>query len=560
MSEHECGGQCREAQVAAEYGKSLLEENQELRSRMEDLRANIDKTMEACEQETHCLQMKLEQKSSLERWYSEEVSSLKQQQTDRHELLQQSLETARQQEASKYMRQIQELRSDLEQATATTYQQKQKITELETLVQEHMNQSAVDVGSRSFGLSEEVTVLQEEIATMQNENTQLQSQLIDRRAELAAMVTETEVLRGKLLARDEELEDVQCQFTNINNSLEQVRMEKLDLKCQLDALQMEASSHKSKGNSIFAELDDRRIDAEKKLISLQRRLEQLNEKYLSEKQLNTKYKRQISQLLLSSSGSHFDDEYVANLQRQLNQARNEIKTLLEQVQSKDPFDKKAGTDQGCSEKMSESEYTQYMKTIIESNEKELESLKKELSTKSMQLLDVRSLKSAEEAKSRKVTTENDKLRSQNVRLIAKVEELRLKYEPETMKKSEALVVKRTEKIPLDDEVKIRESRLNNTTVNQSQTAFDDTGPKTNQSERVLQPGSENLTSKSLLSYVKKKCVSISDSDEVHYFEGENKPENDADKTGIEQSVVGRKVTVKKHISAPKDNVNECKSQ
>jgi len=50
--------------------------------------------------------------------------------------------------------------------------------------------------------------------------TQLQSQLIDRRAEISALRTETEFLRGKLVSRDEELEDVRCQFTSVNNALE----------------------------------------------------------------------------------------------------------------------------------------------------------------------------------------------------------------------------------------------------------------------------------------------------------------------------------------------------
>ena len=39
--------------------------------------------------------------------------------------------------------------------------------------------------------------------------------------------------------------------------------------------------------------------------------------------------RQISQLLLSSSGGGHDDEYVAKLRQQLNQAHQEIRTLLE---------------------------------------------------------------------------------------------------------------------------------------------------------------------------------------------------------------------------------------
>ena len=58
------------------------------------------------DQEVHSLQMRLEQKASLERWYTEEMSSLKQQLSDRHEHDRQSLETEKQQEIAKYIRQV----------------------------------------------------------------------------------------------------------------------------------------------------------------------------------------------------------------------------------------------------------------------------------------------------------------------------------------------------------------------------------------------------------------------------------------------------------------------
>jgi len=62
------------------------------------------------------------------------------------------------------------LKSDLDHQTSIESQLKEKISELECLVQERLNQTTdTDVGSRSFGLSEEVGILQEENGALQNE-------------------------------------------------------------------------------------------------------------------------------------------------------------------------------------------------------------------------------------------------------------------------------------------------------------------------------------------------------------------------------------------------------
>lgn len=42
----ECGGKCQEAHMAAEFGKNLLEENQQLRAQMETLQTEIDNKQE----------------------------------------------------------------------------------------------------------------------------------------------------------------------------------------------------------------------------------------------------------------------------------------------------------------------------------------------------------------------------------------------------------------------------------------------------------------------------------------------------------------------------------
>ncbi|XP_060590958.1 protein Spindly-like [Ruditapes philippinarum] len=552
---------------AAEFGKMLLEHNEELQNKMDEIRKTTDKKLELLEQERYTIQVKLEQKASMEAWYNEEISHLKQQLADRQSNLRATLEADKLQEVSRLNRQIDDLRADLDQASVVEGQLKQKTSEMEDLLKERLNQTESDIGSRTFSSSEEVSVLHEEVENLQFEVTNLKSQLIEKKSELNGAVSEIENLRGRLVARDEELEDIKCQFTSVNNMLEEVRMEKLDLNCQLDALRMETSSHRKKGNSLFSELDDRRVEAENKLISLTVANQTLQEKYSVEKQQNNKYKRQISQLLLQMSSGRVDSEYVTNLEAKLAQARTELKTLMEeksQLLQRQESEVKVVSELGQGETEDE-DYKQYLVTVIKGKEQELQKTKQELNHKNLQLLDLKSRTSGQDAKIVQLEAEKDKLRSHNMKLSVKLEELRLKYDPDSVKKSGALVVKRTEKIPLDEqeEINITETTLNETAFNQSQMSLHPAHEKNSQPLAVKVDDNQKqlpVTKKSALSKcIKTKSVSISDDVEEHEIEkdsdigSENKPDT---------KQKGRKLTAVKHISnvKPTMDVNECKSQ
>ncbi|KAL4228526.1 Protein Spindly [Mactra antiquata] len=553
---------CRQQlEKAAEFGKMLLDNNEEIKNSMDDLRISYDKKLEAAEQERYGIQLKLDQKTSMEEWYNEEISHLKQQLADGHNNLKESLEAERLQEVNKLNRQIDELRADLDQAGLNEAQMKQKAEELEELLQERLNQSTTNIGSNSSETTEEIHLLQDEVNSLQNEITNLKSQLIEKRSELCSTMTEVEVLKGKLVSRDEELEDIRCQFSSINNALEHARMEKMDLKCQLDALRMEASSHKNKGNSIFSELEDRRIDAEKKLITLRNAHSTLQEKYAVEKQQNNKYKMQVSRLLLQMSSGRVDNDYVAELEHKLMQARNELKTVMEE-KSQNPQTTEVKLNSVLENGVNESEFTQYLKSVIEGKTQELQRVQQELHSKNLQLLDENSRNISQNAKINKLEAEKDKLKSQTMKFAAKLDELRQKYEPESVKKSGVLVVKRTEIIP--DEGEITEtSVLHSKTLNQSNTSI-----LTEKKKPLLShsDSKENKTDKtdfkSFTNCSKKKTVSLSDHVEVHETECDRLSEADIQPPEKMKRKV-RPITAVKHISS--DNVksvkkDDCKTQ
>ena len=64
------------------------------------------------------------------------------------------------------------------------------------------------------------------------------------------------------------------------------------LKSELDLLKMEqrGSSHGSMGNSLFGEVEDKRVDAERKLISLQVKFDSMEKTHSTTKQRYTRLK------------------------------------------------------------------------------------------------------------------------------------------------------------------------------------------------------------------------------------------------------------------------------
>jgi uncharacterized protein (DUF2344 family) len=63
-------------------------------------------TFQLLEQERYTIQVKLEQKASMEAWYNEEISHLKQQLADRQSNLRATLEADKLQEVSRLNRQV----------------------------------------------------------------------------------------------------------------------------------------------------------------------------------------------------------------------------------------------------------------------------------------------------------------------------------------------------------------------------------------------------------------------------------------------------------------------
>ncbi|CAC5359073.1 unnamed protein product [Mytilus coruscus] len=229
-------------------------------------------------------------------------------------------------------------------------------------------------------------------------------------------------------------------------------MENLELTTQLDVLMMEDEEkcHEKKGNSLFSELDDRRVEAEKTLMSQKKTFETMKKKNEVLKQHNQKLKMQ---LFAAMGRGNDDSERVQQLQAQLEQERIERQQILEKVnkleenQAKEKMTDKLSefSQQITSQTGVDKDYIEYLVNMLKSKEGEIEDLSRRLHIQSMRLLDQKNKVTEKDRLLYAAETKKDEMLRKFQQLKLEKEELEIELKPE-MKKAQK-PVGRTEQIP-----------------------------------------------------------------------------------------------------------------
>ncbi|KAK6176280.1 hypothetical protein SNE40_014592 [Patella caerulea] len=546
-------GNCRQA---AEIGKALLEENIQLKSNMDDIVKQYSKKVETLQQDNYSLSLKVEAHAKEKLWFDEEMSQLKTDLQTQKQSLSEQFEIDKNQDSLYYKKQMNELKLDYEQAQAIEKQLKEKIEQLEELLQQQLNQT--QISSKSF-YGDELNEMQQELMKLQADNTNLTAQMIDTHMELKCSQETCSSLKTKLCSKDEEIQEIQCHMTSYCNNVEKLKTENADLSAQLEALRMETNSHNKKGNSIFSELEDRRVEAEKRLISLRVKNETLKEKFEIEKQLHQKLKMQMVMLLKMSTGRS-DSSTVTRLQTQLTEARSTIKELLEKLEkyeNSENIQLPSITDIENKVDEEDKKYVQYLITMLKTKESEVNRVNNEHRYKNLQLLDVSNKLLTQEKSVVELQQKNDVLRSQNIKLALKNEELQLKYEPDQIQDqdSKQVLQRQKEKIPLSEistdtpEPQIIEK--NNTSISDSS---------------YLQIATRlNIPRKKVpLSF--RKTVSISNDVDIVSPDGKversslSDDKEEAVKLEIKGAARPKKEQKVKQVKVEPENIHECKQQ
>ncbi|XP_006864895.1 PREDICTED: protein Spindly [Chrysochloris asiatica] len=437
---------------AAQYGLQLVESQNELQNQLDKCRHEMMTMTENYEQEKYTLQREVELKSRILESLSSECEAVKQQQKMQLEKLEEQLSRRHGQEVNELKDKLEKLKAELDEARLNEKQLKHKVDHQKELLSCKSEEMRIMSERAHESMSSEMLGLQIELTEMESVKTTLQEEV----NELQYRQEQLELLSNNLLRQvdrlKEEKQDREKEAVSYCNALEKAREANQDLQVQLDQALQQALDPSSKGNSLFAEVEDRRAAMERQLISMKVKYQSLKKQNAFNREQMQRMKLQIA-TLLQMKGSQTEFEQQERLFAMLEQKNGEIKHLLGEIRNLEKFkslyenvESKPSANSGVLE--DNTYYTDLLQMKLDNLNKENESSKGELSLQRMKAL-FESQRTLDVE--RKLFTNERFLQlsqSENMKLRAKVDELRLKYEPEEIIEVPVLK-KRREVLPVD---------------------------------------------------------------------------------------------------------------
>ncbi|PNJ77878.1 protein Spindly isoform X3 [Pongo abelii] len=451
---------------AAQYGLQLVESQNELQNQLDKCRNEMMTMTESYEQEKYTLQREVELKSRMLESLSCECEAIKQQQKMHLEKLEEQLSRSHGQEVNELRAKIEKLKVELDEARLSEKQLKHQVDHQKELLSCKSEELRVMSERVQESMSSEMLALQIELTEMESMKTTLKEEV----NELQYRQEQLELLIANLMRQvdrlKEEKEEREKEAVSYYNALEKARVANQDLQVQLDQALQQALDPNSKGNSLFAEVEDRRAAMERQLISMKVKYQSLKKQNVFNREQMQRMKLQIA-TLLQMKGSQTEFEQQERLLAMLEQKNGEIKHLLGEIRNLEKFknlyesmESKPSVDSGALE--DNTYYTDLLQMKLDNLNKEIERTKGELSIQRMKAL----FESQRALDIERKLFANERClqlsESENMKLRAKLDELKLKYEPEETVEVPVLK-KRREVLPVDITTS-KDARVNNSAV------------------------------------------------------------------------------------------------
>ncbi|XP_039632428.1 protein Spindly [Polypterus senegalus] len=433
---------------AAQYGLQLLESQHELQNQLEEQRAEMTNSIEVLEQDKYSFQREVELKNRMLDSMASECESLKQQQKLLWEQHETQLKMSHIREIDEYKNKLEKMKADLEETQLSEKQLRHKL-DVQSEILSSKTEELRTLSERAHEtMSSEMLDLQLEKAELEDAKAALEHEVNEMRYRQQQLELTSTTLQRQVERLTEEKEEREKEAVSYFNALEKSREINEDLQIQLDQALRQAQDPNSKGNSLFSEVEDRRAEMERQLISMKVQYESLQKQHSYSRQQLHRMKVQIA-TLLQLKGSHADAGQLERLQTMLNQKNHEIETLMVKLHHLEKLELNHRVEPSTEvENEDGTYYTDLLKMQLMNSKKESDRLGNELSLQRMKAL----------AESQKVLEVERKLfssektlklfQSENIKLRVQVDELRMKYEPHEMNKSR-IQKRRREKLPVD---------------------------------------------------------------------------------------------------------------
>lgn len=459
-----------ERRKAAQYGLHLLESQNEIQNQLDQMRRELMEKTEKFEQEKYSLQREIELKNRMLESLSFECDALKQQQNLQLDKQKEHLARVHGQEVNDLKHKLENLKAELDETRLSEKQLRHKVDCQKEIIAAKTEELHMMSERVHETMSSEMLNLQMELTELESVKANVEEKLNELQYSKEQLELINSNLRNQLERLQGEKEEREKEVVSYCNALEKAREANQELQVQLDHVVQQSLDPTSKGNSLFAEVEDRRAEMERQLISVKIKYQSLQKQHAFTREQLQRMKLQMA-TLLQMKGSQAEFEQLERLQSMLEQKNGEIEDLLVKVRQLEKFKTLYENMEECrastSSKGGESEdgyYADLLQMKLDNSNKETETLKNELSLQRMKAL-YESQRVLEVE--RKLFTNERHLQacqSENMNLRVMLDELKMKYEPEELLKV-TKIKKRREKIPVDATCEYLDSK--NTSVDEA---------------------------------------------------------------------------------------------
>ncbi|KAM8910203.1 protein Spindly isoform 2-T2 [Spinachia spinachia] len=437
----------REEQVhqAAQAGLDLLNQQMEMQNKLDEQRVEMTNAMEALEQENYSLQKQVELKTRMLDSLQSDHDCVKKQQRQQLEELKLHLDRSHRTELSElnktmltlqstlegYQLNEQQLKHKLEVLTETLHNKKEKLQTVNEHTQSSMTSEMMEVQIKITALENIKVELEQKLQESYYKEQQLELTISSRQRHLEQITEEREV-----------------EAVSWFNALEKSREANKDLQIRLDQALQQAQDPNSKGNSLFAELEDKRAQMDRQLTSM-------TVQYLSLQKLHTFSKQQLQRTkvqiatLMQLQSSRVDPAQLERLQSMLSEKNGEIQNLLTRLQRLEKGESQTAAAPAESEDIQDKTYyTDLLKMKLNNTVKDAERMGDELFLQRMKSLSESQRSLELERKLFSSERLHRQTQSDKIKLQLQLEELQHKYELQDTKKN-VMPKRKKEKFPFN---------------------------------------------------------------------------------------------------------------
>ncbi|XP_014876425.1 protein Spindly isoform X2 [Poecilia latipinna] len=439
-----------QARRAAQAGLDLLKQQDELQERLEEQRVEMTNALEALEQDKYSLQKEVGLKTRMLESLQSEYESMKNLQKQQ---LQEHLERSHSMALTEHQNKILRLQSAVEEFQLSENQLKHKLKVQAEMLSSKMEELRALNENTQSSMTTEMMEVQLKTMELESAKVELEQTLQESRYREQQLELSNSRLQRQLERLTEEKEEREREAVSWFNTLEKSRELNRDLQIQLDQVLQQAQDPNSRGNSLFAELEDKRAAMERQLISMKVQHQSLQKMHAFSKQQMQRMKVQIA-TLMQLQGSRADPAQLERLQSMLSEKNTEIQTLmtkLQRLEKRETLLKSQPTNTVQAEAVGgqdETYYTDLLQLKLNNSVKEAERLGDELSLQRMKSLS--ESQRALELERKLFMSERllKQAQSDKIKLQLRVEELQQKYEPKEVKRN-PVQRKRKEKLPVE---------------------------------------------------------------------------------------------------------------